>query len=62
MSKDKEVAMWLVSLPTRGGVGRKYIFGLFWRCYGTKRDILDYWGRIIFCLLSYDILLKDNSL
>ena len=39
-----------------------YIFGLIWRRYGPKRDILDYWGTILYCLLSYYILLKDKGL
>ena len=43
-------------------VARKYIFGIVWRRYGPKRDILDYWGTIIFCLLSYYILSKDKCL
>ena len=34
-------------------VERDYIFSIFWRCYAPKRDILDYWGTIIFCLLYY---------
>ena len=29
-----------------GHVARNYIFSLIWRCYGPKRDILDYWGTI----------------
>ena len=41
---------------------RNYIFSLIWRCYGPKRDILDYWGTILYCLLSYYILLKDKGL
>ena len=53
--------MRLVSLQMRGSVVRIYIFGLIWRRYGPKRDILDYWGTIIFCLLSYYILLKDKG-
>ena len=39
-----------------------YVFSLIWTCYGPKWDILDYWGTIIFCLLSYYILLKDKGL
>ena len=62
MFKDYEVAMWLVSLQMRGSVARKYIFGLIWRRYGPKRDILDYWGEIIVCLLSFYILSKDKGL
>ena len=33
---------------------RNYIFGLIWRYYGPKRDILDYWGTISF--LYYPII------
>ena len=43
-------------------VARKYIFGLIWRRYGQKWDILAYRGKIIFCLLSYYILSKDSYL
>ena len=43
-------------------VARNYIFSLIWRCYGPKRDILDYWGTILYCLLSYYILSKDKGL
>ena len=43
--------MLLVSLQMRGSVARNYIFGLIWRCYGPKRDILDYWGTIY---IGYD--------
>ena len=43
-------------------VARNYIFSLIWRCYGPKRDILDYWGTNIFCILSYYILSKDKGL
>ena len=43
-------------------VARNYIFSLIWRCYGPKRYILDYWGTIRFCLLSYYILLKYKGL
>ena len=42
-------------------VARNYIFSIIWRCYVPKRDILDYWGTIIYCLLSYYILLKDKG-
>ena len=54
--------MRLVSLQMRGSLSRNYIFSLIWRCYGPKRDILDYWGTIRFCLLSYYILLKYKGL
>ena len=43
-------------------VVRNYIFSLIWRCYGLKRDIMDYWGTIIYYLLSYYILSKDKGL
>ena len=36
-------------------VAINYIFSLIWRCYGPKRDILDYWGTILYCLLFYYI-------
>ena len=45
-----------------GGVAINYIFSLIWRCNGPKRDILDYWGTILYCLLSYYILSKDKGL
>ena len=41
-------------------VARNYIFSLIWRRYGSKWDILDYWGTIIF--FSYYILLKYKGL
>ena len=44
------------------GVAKNYIFSLIWRCYGPKRNILDYWGTIIFCSLSYYILSKYKGL
>ena len=31
-----------------GGVVINYIFSIIWRCYGPKRDILDYWGTILY--------------
>ena len=37
-------------------VERNDIFGLKWIYYGPKRDILDYWETLIFCLLSHHIL------
>ena len=40
--------MRLVSLHMRGGVAINDIFSLKWRYYGPKRDILDYWGTLIF--------------
>ena len=43
-------------------VTRNYILSFIWRCYGLKRYILEYWGTIIFCLLSYYILSKDKGL
>ena len=33
-------------------VARFYIFSFIWRCYDPKRDILDYWGTNILCILS----------
>ena len=38
------------------------IFSLKWIYYGPKGDILDNWGTLIFCLLSYHILSKNKSL
>ena len=43
-------------------VARNEIFGLNWRWYGPKRDILDYQGTLIFFLLSYYILSKGKGL
>ena len=40
--------MRLESLQMRGSVEINKIFSLNWRCYGPKRDILDYWGTLIF--------------
>ena len=40
--------MWLVSLQIRGSVAINHIFGLIWRRYGQKRDILDFWGKTYF--------------
>ena len=37
-------------------VDRNDIFGLKWRYYGTKQDILEYWGTFIFVyypIISY---------
>ena len=45
-----------------GVVARNYIFSLIWIWYGPKRDVLDYWGTILYCLLSYSMLLKDKGL
>ena len=42
-------------------LARNYIFGLICRRYVLKRDILDFWGTIIFCLLSYYISSKDKG-
>ena len=60
--KDLEVAMRLVSLQMRGSVARNYTFNIIWRCYGPRQDILEYWGTIIYCLLSYHILFEDEVL
>ena len=43
-------------------VARNYIFSIIWRCYGPKRDILYYLGKILYCLLSYYIVLKYKRL
>ena len=48
--------MGLVSLQMRGSVARNEILSLKWIYYGPKQDIFDYWGTLIFCLLSYYIL------
>ena len=48
--------MRLVSLQMRGSVDRNYIFSLIWRCYGPKRNILDYWGKfyiVYYLIISY---------
>ena len=37
-------------------VERNDIFSLKWRYYGPKQDILEYWGTLIYFLLSYYIL------
>ena len=54
--------MRFVSLQMRGSVERNDIFSLNCICYGPKRDILDYWGTLIFRLLSYYIISKDKYL
>ena len=48
--------MRFVSLQMIDSVVRDDIFGLKWRYYGPKGDILDYWVTLIFCLLSYYII------
>ena len=50
--------MWLVRFQMRGIVAINYIFGLIWRRYGPKRDILGYWGTIIF--FNYPIILYQR--
>ena len=62
MCKYSEISMRLVRLHMRGSVARNDISILIWRCYGPKQDILNYWGTLIFCLLSYYILSKDKGL
>ena len=42
-----------LAVTLAGYVGRNYISSLIWRCYSPKRDVLDYWGTILYCLLSY---------
>ena len=54
--------MRLVILMIRGSVTINDIFGFKWRYYCPKRDILDYWVTLIFCLLSYYVLLMDKVL
>ena len=43
-------------------VARNCIFTLIWRCYGPKRDILEYWGTILYDLISYYVLSKYKGL
>ena len=43
-------------------VARNYIFCLIWRFYVPKRDILEYWGTIIYYWWPYYILSKDKGL
>ena len=43
-------------------VAINYIFSLIWKCYGPKRDILDYWETNIVYILSYYILSKDKGI
>ena len=52
--------MRFLSLHIRGSVARNDIFGINWRSYGPKRDILEYWGTLIICILSYYILSMDK--
>ena len=40
---------WKIQMWPKDTVAINYIFSLIWRCYGPKRDILDYWGTIIYC-------------
>ena len=56
------VIVWEPLISLHSEQARNYIFSLILRCYGPKRDILDNWGTIIFCLLSYYILLRDKGL
>ena len=39
-------------------VARNYIFSLIWIFYGSKRDILDYWGTILHCLNPINLYLS----
>ena len=50
--------MRLVSLQMRGSVVRNYIYSLIWRCYGPKRDILEYFETNIF--VYYPIVSYQN--
>ena len=43
-------------------VARNDIFGIKWRYYGPKGDILNHWGTLISFSLSYYILPKDKGL
>ena len=53
--------MQLVRLQTRCSLSINDVLRITWICYSPKRDILDYWETLIFCLLSYYILSKDTS-
>ena len=53
------VSQWHLISPL---VARKNIFSLKWRYYGPKRDILDYRGTLIFCLLPFYILSMNKCL
>ena len=52
--------MRLVSLQMRESEARNYIFSLIWRCYGSKRGILDYWGKsyIFYYPIIYSQMIK----
>ena len=54
--KYYEIAMRLVSPQMRESVARNYILSLIWRCYGPKRDILDYWGTLKYFV--YDLIIS----
>ena len=54
--KDGEIGMWLVSLQTIRSVEINYIFSLIPRCYGLKKDILDFGEQsyvVYYPILSY---------
>ena len=54
--------MRLVKLDMRINVAINDVFSIDWICYGPKQDILDYWGTLIFRILSYYILSIDKGL
>ena len=54
--KNSDDLLWIIWY-----VARNELFGLKWRYDGPKGGILDYWGTLIFCLLSYYILSMDKG-
>ena len=62
----KLLRCWEITTPRRNGVvsivAINYIPSLICRCYGPKRDILYYWGTIIYDWLYYYVLSKDKGL
>ena len=67
---NKDLLLVLIFLPNKAPVitvaavfvARNDVFRTKRRYYDPKRDILDYWESLIFCLLSYYILSKDKVL
>ena len=54
--------MRLVSLHMRGISATNDILSIKWRYYDPEQNILNYWEKLLFYLLSYYILLMDNFL
>ena len=54
--------MRLTSLQTRGIVAINEIFSNICIHYVPKGGVLDYWGTLKYCLLSYYILSKYRGL